>query len=316
MREDSPSAMHIDTLTKTPTLELNKNKELITFKLSTFSMSDDDDYSGFSCSFTSVDTVAKPTANGAVKPTKLADTTTTTTAIEQSSISNLCDDIVNSSHDDSNDVITCWVHRTGVPMRLRKVRKNDKSLILEAFSRLSADSIMKRFFTLKSALSEAELRSFTEPNETEYCIVITIPDTLLPQGERIVGIGQFFTLLTKPTEAEVAFLVIDEFQHQGLATKLLKHLLQTAYGRGIRTFLADTFLTNFGMQALVTHNVAGVKLIRDGTEVTLVIPVNADCASSQDLTPLSPLLTRSKQSAGKEDPRLFRRPSYTPSPLS
>jgi GNAT superfamily N-acetyltransferase len=76
-------------------------------------------------------------------------------------------------------------------------------------------------------------------------------------------------LAPKPSEAEVAFLVIDEYQHQGLATRLLKQLLRTGYVRGIDTFTADTLLTNFGMQALVTHHVDGVKAIRDGTEVCL-----------------------------------------------
>lgn len=76
-----------------------------------------------------------------------------------------------------------------------------------------------------------------------------------------------FRLSCKPSEAEVAFLVIDEYQHQGLATRLLKQLLRTGFARGIETFTADTLLTNFGMQALVTHHVEGVKAIRDGTEV-------------------------------------------------
>jgi hypothetical protein len=68
--------------------------------------------------------------------------------------------------------------------------------VLDAFSRLSADSVMKRFFGIKAELTEADLRDFTEPAPDDYSIVITVPSTATPQGERIVGIGQFFRCVT------------------------------------------------------------------------------------------------------------------------
>jgi hypothetical protein len=136
--------------------------------------------------------------------------------------------------------------------------------------------------------------------------------------------------------------VIDEYQHQGLATRLLKQLLRTGYVRGIDTFTADTLLTNFGMQALVTHHVDGVKAIRDGTEVclysddaqphpmpgadganascvrdvqvTLIIPVRNPDERDDDYGKLSPLLTR--RNTTKEDPPTFRRSSAGAVPIS
>ena len=55
------------------------------------------------------------------------------------------------------------------------------------------------------------------------------------------------------TEAEVAFVVADEYQHHGIGSLLLDELVLAASERGITTFLADTLSENHTMLDVFLH---------------------------------------------------------------
>ena len=65
------------------------------------------------------------------------------------------------------------------------------------------------------------------------------------------------------TEAEVAFVVADDYQHHGIGSLLLDELVQAARERGIRTFLAETLSENRTMLDVFFH--AGFE-VRTNTE--------------------------------------------------
>jgi GNAT superfamily N-acetyltransferase len=50
--------------------------------------------------------------------------------------------------------------------------------------------------------------------------------------------------LDDPTQAEVAFVVADKFQHHGIATMLLQQLAQQARGSGITHLSAEVLAEN------------------------------------------------------------------------
>jgi len=72
-------------------------------------------------------------------------------------------------------------------------------------------------------------------------------------GERIIGGASMARLTTGDVatpEAEIAFTIEEDFQGQGLAGKLLRHLATLARAQGIRRFVAETLLANRAMLAV------------------------------------------------------------------
>ena len=60
----------------------------------------------------------------------------------------------------------------------------------------------------------------------------------------------------KTNRAEIALVVLDEWQNRGIGTFMLKYLAHIAYENGIRGFTAEIHVTNRKMQA-VMHKLSG-----------------------------------------------------------
>lgn len=77
------------------------------------------------------------------------------------------------------------------------------------------------------------------------------------------------------TRAEVAFLVTDERQHQGLGATLLEALVEVARARGIDTFCAETQADNRSMLGLFNASGYAVTRTLDDGVVFLTFPIGA-----------------------------------------
>jgi GNAT superfamily N-acetyltransferase len=125
----------------------------------------------------------------------------------------------------------------GTGVHVRPIRPNDASRLSAFHLKLSSRSVYRRFFSLHPSLSEAEVRRFTCVDYVDRLALIA------EVGEQMVAVGRYDHLLGTP-EAEVAFVVADEFQHHGIATLLLELLAQAAWRSGITTFVASTLAEN------------------------------------------------------------------------
>jgi RimJ/RimL family protein N-acetyltransferase len=126
--------------------------------------------------------------------------------------------------------------RDGTPVCVRAIKSDDKGAFERGFRRLSPRTIQRRFFSAVSALTPQDLRYFTELDFTSHVgLVITIEQAAT---EILIAVGRFVRLSSNPEDAEVAFIVADEYQHRGAATLLLRHLTPIARTLGIRRFVA------------------------------------------------------------------------------
>ncbi len=66
----------------------------------------------------------------------------------------------------------------------------------------------------------------------------------------IVGGGRY--VVVKPGQAEVAFVVIDAYQGQGLGKRLMHHLVQLARDAGIKELVAEVLSENSAMRRVLT----------------------------------------------------------------
>jgi GNAT superfamily N-acetyltransferase len=127
---------------------------------------------------------------------------------------------------------------------IRSIRPGDKELLREAFEGLEAGSIYMRFFGPRKELTDRELKEATEIDFVRSIALVAC----VPEGaeERIIGGGRYFVLgeTEPPFSAEVAFLVEEDYHGQGIASRLLKHLLSIAREQGISRFEADVLHGN------------------------------------------------------------------------
>ena len=125
------------------------------------------------------------------------------------------------------------VLRDGSTVRVRPVRADDEARLFEFLRGLSREALALRFF---GALSEDALRSRArdlarDPGEGAFSLLATAG-----RDERVVGHAMYEA--SGDDRAEVAFLVADACQGQGLGSLLLGQLAQIASERGIPAFEA------------------------------------------------------------------------------
>jgi predicted CoA-binding protein/RimJ/RimL family protein N-acetyltransferase len=147
------------------------------------------------------------------------------------------------------------VLRDGGSIHVRAIRPDDKPRLLDHFNRLSARSVYFRFFRVKKALTDDELRQFTELDfDRTVGLVATLQHD---DSEEIIGVGRYTRLDTaasEPRRAEIAFAVADAHHGRGVATVLLEHLATIARAAGIEEFEADVLGENNTMLAVFAQS--------------------------------------------------------------
>lgn len=120
---------------------------------------------------------------------------------------------------------------------IRPGQPEDVDLILEMHQRLSAASLYKRYHSprIPSWAEVAEMCRLEEQNGR--LLVAVIP------GRRPQIVGMAYYILSGET-AEVAFLVEDSYQGQGIGKQLLQALARQAIVQGIRFFDAHILQSN------------------------------------------------------------------------
>jgi RimJ/RimL family protein N-acetyltransferase len=144
----------------------------------------------------------------------------------------------------------------GETVTIRPIRPADKPLLAAGMAALSDESAYRRFLAPKKALTAAELEYLTEVDFRDHVALVAVsaadPDTL-------VGVARWVRTAGEPQTAEIAFLVSDRLQRQGLGAALAEALADAARARGVERFVAT----------VLPHNVAAHRLLaRIGTRVT------------------------------------------------
>jgi RimJ/RimL family protein N-acetyltransferase len=136
---------------------------------------------------------------------------------------------------------------TGEEVAFRFIRPDDKAALAAAVARLSPESQRKRFLTAKPRLSSSELRYLTEIDGIDHFAVLAV---LADDEDAILGVGRFVRLRDLPDTAEVAVVVGDRLQGQGLGRQLGLRLADEARERGIRRFTATMLGDNVAAHRL------------------------------------------------------------------
>jgi GNAT superfamily N-acetyltransferase len=122
--------------------------------------------------------------------------------------------------------------RDGSIVELREIRPEDKASLAAGFERLSPESRYRRFFSPLERLSETDLAYLTEVDHHDHEAVIALD----LEGEP-VGVARYVRGDEKEV-AEVAVVVVDDWQGKGAATALLERLAERAAENGVERYVA------------------------------------------------------------------------------
>ena len=141
----------------------------------------------------------------------------------------------------------------GVTLRIRPIRPDDEAGLRELFHRLSPATVFQRFFRAWPKLPDEWYPHFAQVDYAQRLALVAEVDG--PGGPRLLGVARYEPSETEGV-SEVAMVVEDSWQHQGLGRRLLDALFDAAEARGIHRFTADVLSDNRRMLALlrqVTH---------------------------------------------------------------
>lgn len=148
-----------------------------------------------------------------------------------------------------------WTTKNGSPVTIRPIRPEDEPLMVKFHATLSEESVYLRYFHMEKLSTRVAhdrlIQKCFVDYDREMALVVDYQDPQTGEHE-IRAVGRL-TKLSGTPEAEVAVLVSDRAQKQGLGTELVRHLIEVARAEKIGQIVANILPENDGMRALARH---------------------------------------------------------------
>jgi acetyltransferase len=145
-----------------------------------------------------------------------------------------------------------WKIRNGEEILLRPIRPDDEPLMIKFHETLSDQSVYLRYFHMENLSSrvahERLIRKCTADFRQEMALVAdrTVPET---GKHEILAVGRL-SKMPHGQRAEIAVLVSDLYQRQGLGGELVRRLIAIARDEKLLEIVANILPENLGMRAL------------------------------------------------------------------
>jgi acetyltransferase len=142
-----------------------------------------------------------------------------------------------------------------MPVVIRPIRPEDEPLMVKFHGTLSEQSVYLRYFHMEKLDSRVAHDRLVKKCFIDYeSEMALVADWQNPStGEhQILAVGRM-TKIPDVCEAEVAVLVSDTAQKQGLGTELVRRLIEVARDEKLERIIAVILPENYGMMALARH---------------------------------------------------------------
>ncbi len=148
--------------------------------------------------------------------------------------------------------VTQWRMKDGREATIRPIRPEDEPLMVDFHGTLSERTVYLRYFSAMSLGKRVDherlLRICFGGYDREIVLVADAKDPATG-NHKILGVGRLNKLHTEK-EAEVAVLVSDPYQQQGVGTELLRCCLEVAKKEKLSRLVAELLFDNVGMERL------------------------------------------------------------------
>jgi RimJ/RimL family protein N-acetyltransferase len=170
-------------------------------------------------------------------------------------------------------LVSRFTMKDGTEVSLRPIHPSDEPLMAQFHQTLSGRSVYMRYFrslSLASRLAHERLvRICCVDGEREVALVVDYTNKGTRQ-QQILGVGRLIKLDTQ-NEAEVAILVSDQYQKQGLGTELLLRLIQIARDQKLHRVSGEWLRDNLAMQIIVKKLGFRFRLCAGGASIPAVL---------------------------------------------
>ena len=162
--------------------------------------------------------------------------------------------------------------RSGQPVRIRHIVARDAPLLVDLFHNLSERTKWLRFFSPVGIPADRLSDEAARLSDLDPAIASALIATINEDGkERAVAVARLVRDKALANTAEVAIVVRDDFQREGIGRTIFDLLVQTALVQGIAKLYAITLHENMGMQRLARGVGLPVSVQRANGELTLTI---------------------------------------------
>jgi len=155
-------------------------------------------------------------------------------------------------------------------LEIRPISPDDKQALLDGFERLSDESRYRRFLSPHDKLSDAELRYFTNVDHHDHEALVAID----PASREGVGVARYIRSPSDPHSAELAVAVLDDWQRQGVGTRLATALADRAREEGITT-LTGLVLADNELMLNLAREIGDARVVhreRGTVEIAIELP--------------------------------------------
>jgi len=157
--------------------------------------------------------------------------------------------------------------RNGRRIEIRALRPDDRDELLAAVGRTSTQSLYRRFFAARKSFTEQEVAFFLNVDFMSHVALVAVQE----EDHAICGGGRY--IVVQPGKAELAFVVVDQYQGQGIGAALFRHLITIARAAGIKEFIAEVLPENAAMLKVFRKSGLGFSTKREAgvVHVTLAL---------------------------------------------
>lgn len=158
--------------------------------------------------------------------------------------------------------------KDGTKIYIRPSRASDVRSLQEIFYRLPPEDVYTRFFIGLKYLPVSKAEYLCNVDyEKEMAFVVTHGER---ENEKVVG-SAFYVVDPSRNMADVAYMILHEWQGMGLGTHLQQRMAEYARSKGIRGFTADILRTNTAMLKLAGKcGKVNMKLVDEAYEVEML----------------------------------------------
>lgn len=162
----------------------------------------------------------------------------------------------------------------GRPVRVRHLSATDDDLLVELYHRISEETRRLRFMSRPHDVPdellwrEAQRLSDLDPNNAAALVGTVIEDD---GQEHAVAVCRLARERDDPTTAEMAIVIRDDFQREGLGTIMLDLAIQLAMVGGVERIRAVSLEENEGVHRLIKRTGLPVTTTTSHGETTQII---------------------------------------------
>jgi acetyltransferase len=181
--------------------------------------------------------------------------------------------------------VSRWRMKNGEEISIRPIRPDDEPLMVNFHKILSEKSVYLRYFHMENLSARVAHERLVRKCFIDYNdeMALVADRTLLQTGEHeILAVGRL-SKMPAGAQAEVAVLVSDRYQRQGLGGELVRCLIKVARDEKLHQIIANILPENLGMRALANRFGFKIRPSNDPTMLTAVLELSeADAAKSHN----------------------------------